>query len=81
MTKKQDAPHTCPVCFIDYTDAACPNEQRTHGTPVLRYIGDGSALDNVPARTLTDWDLRTHDRTSLIASGLYAPLNAPESEA
>lgn len=77
MTKKKDTP-ICPVCFVEYDGAACPNEQRTHGTLALRYIGDGSALDDIPARNLTDWELRTLDRKALIASGLYAPL---ESEA
>lgn len=86
MTKKRDtegvnAPLVCPVCFTEYTSAICPNEQRTHGTLALRYVGDGSALDNVPARNLTDWDLRTLDRDLLIASGLYAPLDAPKDEA
>jgi len=92
MPKKQDAqgvnlPLVCPVCFTEYTSAICPNEQRTHGTLTLCYIGDGSALDDVPARDLTDWDIRAVDRAALIGSGLYAepsndtPHIAPESEA
>lgn len=60
----------------------------------LRYIGDGSALDDVPARDLTEADINTlADRweqdpgvthTALIASGLYEATPAsdtlPESE-
>lgn len=45
----------------------------------LRYIGDGSALDNVPARDLTADEASAYDRDALLASGLYEA--APEKEA
>lgn len=38
----------------------------------LRYIGDGSALDNVPARDLRAEEVAALDWQSLLASGLYA---------
>lgn len=65
-------------------------------TGALRYIGDGTALDNVPARDLLDADINALaerweqdpgvTRAALIASGLYEPApdppsTAPESEA
>lgn len=64
-------------------------------TGALRYIGDGSALDDVPARDLAEADINTLadrweqdpgvTRAALIDSGLYkaAPVSEapPESEA
>lgn len=55
----------------------------------LIYIGDGAALENVPARDLAEADINTLadrweqdpgvTRAALLASGLYEP--ASESEA
>jgi hypothetical protein len=53
----------------------------------LRYVGDGSGLDNIPARDLSHEEVQALiDRIDeLLRSGLYQPENAPappaESEA
>lgn len=39
--------------------------------PGLRYIGDGAALPNVPARHLSADEADQLDRAALLASGLY----------
>lgn len=64
-------------------------KQPTSGA--LRYIGDGSALDNVPARDLEQADINTLadrwkqdpgvTRAALIASGLYEISNDPPQPA
>ena len=49
----------------------------------LKYIGDGAALLDVPARDLTDDEIKTLALTeaALIASGLYARAGgAPKRE-
>jgi hypothetical protein len=49
---------------------------------VLKYVGDGAFLPNVPARDLAADDLKAiaevdtageHDRKALLKSGLYEP--------
>jgi len=50
----------------------------------LHYIGDGSALDNVPARDLSADEAAQYDAAALITSGLYeaAPTDdAPQNAA
>lgn len=37
----------------------------------LLYIGDGSYIPGVPARNLTAEEVATHDKASLLATGLY----------
>jgi len=39
--------------------------------PYLQYIGDGSALHDVPARDLTELEAKTAGVDRLIATGLY----------
>lgn len=61
-------------------------EQSPHG---LRYIGDGTAIDNVPARDLAQADINTIADDweqdpgvvcrALIASGLYAAAPANDT--
>lgn len=37
----------------------------------LRYVGNGAALPDVPARDLSAEEVADYDRKALIASGLY----------
>lgn len=49
----------------------------------LRYIGDGSALDDVPARDLSHDEVQAliHRIDEILASGLYEPTDAPPAAA
>lgn len=47
---------------------------------VLRYIGGGAFVPDVPARDLTADDLAERDRKALIKSGLYEPVSTPAKE-
>lgn len=40
-------------------------------TVALRYVGQGAALADVPARDLYDDEIAAYDRKALLASGLY----------
>lgn len=44
----------------------------------LIYIGDGSALPDVPARDLTDEECKKYDVAFLVESGLYKPAESEE---
>ena len=37
----------------------------------LRYVGQGAALPDVPARDLYEDEIAQYDRAALVASGLY----------
>lgn len=45
------------------------DETRTHDG--MKYIGDGTALEGVPARDLTTEEMKAFGKRMLLASGLY----------
>lgn len=51
---------------------------------MLKYVGDGSWLPGVPARDLTDEEVKEFGEEQLLATGLYGKVNqapAPKTKA
>lgn len=43
---------------------------------MLRYIGQGAAIVGVPARNLTDEEVKRFGKKRLLKTGLYVPVRA-----
>ena len=46
--------------------------------PYLRYIGDGAFLPGVPARDLTEAEVKQYALADLLSSGLYEEIKSQE---